>query len=73
MRWFRQKKLVLDPQQEKLAARLSQQVLAFQRMLADRLNGYTSGWSARFWKMLLMSFCLMFGSYCFYLLWQAWN
>ncbi|WP_316831830.1 hypothetical protein [Pedobacter aquatilis] len=61
----------LNPAQEKLAARIAASLLRFQRRVADKLNAYTFSWSALRWKIWLFCFCVVFGLYCAYLIWEA--
>ncbi len=58
----------LTPKQEAMAGRLAQRLTRSQRRLADWLNGKTSGLSVRTWRLLLVLFCILFGTYCLYLL-----
>ncbi|KQC02031.1 hypothetical protein [Pedobacter sp. Hv1] len=67
----KQKGKKLAERQQKIAKGIAGQILKIQRKVADYLNRKSSNWTDLRWKLLLTAFCLSFGSYCIYLLWQA--
>ncbi len=73
MRLFKKSERTLTPRQQHTAQKVAERILSAQRQSADYLNSRTSGISARSWKLLLLAFCLGFGGYCLYLLWEAFN
>lgn len=74
MRLFgRRKKLELSKGQEALAVRTADRICALQRRVSDRLNRSTAGFGRRTWIFLLVLGCAGFGSYCAYLVWNAFN
>lgn len=69
----KQKEKKLAAGQEKIAEGIAGRILKAQRRIADYLNGISRNWTPSRWKFLLVTFCLNFGSYCIYLLWQAFH
>lgn len=63
----------LSDRQEQLATRVAGHIVAKQRSIADWLNHRTEGFTAHRWLLLLGIFCLGIGSYCFWLLLEAFN
>ncbi|MFN0290131.1 hypothetical protein [Pedobacter helvus] len=67
------KEMKLGSGQEKIAEGIAGRILKAQRRIADYLNAISKDWTPYRWKFLLVTLCLSFGSYCIYLLWQAFN
>lgn len=61
----------LSPRQDVLAAELAGRIVRNQRRLADWLNRKTAGLTVRGWLLILVAFCIAFGSYCLWLLAEA--
>jgi hypothetical protein len=66
MGWFRRKKK-LDANGEALAFRIAGEVLAYQRKVADRLNGKAKGWGKKKVVAMLVVLGVLFGAYCLWL------
>lgn len=73
MTLFKRKPKALSAQQEQRANRIAGAILKKQRQAADYLNSRTARVSGKGWLILLILFCATFGSYCLYLLIQAFN
>ena len=71
MSLFKKRNRQLSAKQEKTAGKLADFILSSQRKAADYLNGRTAHLSALSRLLLLILFCVVFGSYCLYLLLQA--
>ncbi len=71
MRLFKKRERTLSDRQENTAIHIAGRILKAQHKAADYLNGKTTGLSGKTWLMLLILFCAAFGSYCLYLLLQA--
>lgn len=61
----------LSDRQELLAEKLARRITDRQRQLADWLNLKTAGLSFNGWLLLLIGFCMLFGTYCLWLLVSA--
>jgi hypothetical protein len=68
MRIFKKHVRELSAGQENRAEKIAGGILKGQRKAADYLNRKTASISGTSWKLLLMGFCLAFGSYCLYLI-----
>ncbi|WP_461789699.1 hypothetical protein [Pedobacter sp.] len=74
MRLFgKTKKEQLSQRQEALALGLADRICGWQRRVSDRLNRMTAGFGRRTWLWLLGIVGISFGSYCAYLIWNAFN
>jgi len=72
MKLMRSRKELLSQRQEALAEKLAGRIVQGQRQMAGYLNRRTAGLSGKTWRLLLIAFCLAFGSYLLYLLVQVW-
>ncbi|MGM9475264.1 hypothetical protein ACS5PU_02495 [Pedobacter sp. GSP4] len=68
MRFWGKRDKVLEHGQVLFAEKVAAAILGGQRKLADYLNRRTAGFSSWRWRVLLLGFCLLFGSYSLYLL-----
>lgn len=57
--------------QDRRALGIAVRILSRQRKIADYLNRKTAGVTAKGWLAMLIAFCTLFGSYCLWLLMQA--
>ncbi|WP_461791660.1 hypothetical protein [Pedobacter sp.] len=74
MRLFgKAKKEELSRGQEAFAVRMADRICTLQRRVSDRLNRLTAGFGRSTWIFLLVLGCTGFGSYCAYLVWNAFN
>lgn len=73
MSLFKQTKHRLSSGQEQTARRIADRIVQAQRKTANYLNRKTAGVSLKTWRLLLIGFCILFGSYCIYLLAQVFN
>lgn len=64
-------KVPLTSAQHAVAQRIAEKLISRQKRLADYLNAKTERISGKGWLILLMGFCLLFGSYCLYLVTAA--
>jgi len=72
MRWWGKRGGVrLSVRQEQAAGKIAARILRGQRALANRLNRRTAGFSQLAWLLLLIMFCLLFGTYCLSLLFRV--
>jgi hypothetical protein len=72
MKLMSREKKPLSQRQEAVAEKVAGRIVQGQRRLAGYLNRRTAGLSGKTWLLLLIAFCLAFGSYLIYLLVQVW-
>ena len=63
--------LIPDAAKDELAARIAKRVLHFQRRIADELNFRTRNQSPQEILMWLVTYCLLTGTFCGYVLIRA--
>lgn len=63
----------LSDGQQRLVVKIADRILTLQRNLADWLNVKTAKVSNRRWLVILMAFCMAFGSYFLWLLIAVFN
>lgn len=68
MRIFKKRNRQLSVRQKQAAGKIADLVLKFQRKAAGYLNRKTAHLSGLSRLLLLILFCMVFGSYCLYLL-----
>jgi hypothetical protein len=61
----------MSARQEQVAGRIADSILRYQRHTADYLNRKTVHLSGKARLCLLILFCAVFGSYCLFVLIQA--
>jgi hypothetical protein len=71
MKLFKRNKEAKD--HEALALKIAGNIISKQQKLAVYLNAKTKNISAQTWLFILIGFCIVFGSYCAYLLIIAFN
>jgi hypothetical protein len=71
MRLFRKKERSMSAGQEQVAGKIAGDILRYQRKTAEYLNRKTAHLSGKARLCLLILFCAAIGSYCLFVLLQA--
>ncbi|MES2418304.1 MAG: hypothetical protein V4541_08955 [Bacteroidota bacterium] len=71
MKLFKRNKEAINP--DSVAQKIAGNIISKQQKLAGYLNAKTKNISAKTWLFILTGFCVVFGSYCAYLLVAAFN
>lgn len=71
MRLFKRNKEAVN--HDAVAQKIARSIISKQQRIAGYLNAKTKNISARTWLFILIGFCIVFGSYCAYLLITAFN
>jgi len=53
---------------DRIAKRIAENIMDTQKRLADYLNGKVEKMPRKYWLLIVVCFCMVFGAYCLFLL-----